>query len=85
MLIDQKTEPDSACIGTRYAEYFAPHLRDVLPAIHTQLGTYVRPALPPLLRVCRAWAAAGIPLLWRRVSIDALLRIDGAPRRQLYA
>jgi hypothetical protein len=81
----EKKKSDGACIGNRYAERFAPHLRDVLPAIFAQLGTYNLPALPPLLRVCRAWAAAGIALLWRRVSIDALLRIDDAARRQLYA
>ncbi len=57
----------------------------MLPAIFTQISTYNRPTLPPLLRVCRAWAASGIPLLWHRVSIDVLLRIDDSARRQLYA
>jgi hypothetical protein len=85
LMINEKIMSDGACIGNRYTEHFAPHLRDVLPAVFAQLGAYNRPALPPLLRVCRAWAAAGIPLLWRQVSIDALLRIDDAARRQLYA
>jgi hypothetical protein len=76
---------DSVDSENRYAEYYAPHLRDLLPAIFQHLLADDPDSLRSALCVCRGWAAAGIPLLWHKASVHQLLRIEDTARRQMYA
>ncbi len=88
MLIDQKKEESQTvpASATATPSIFALHLRDVLRAIFTQLGTYNLPrAAAAAMRVLRVGGRRLLRCCGAESHIDALLRIDDAARRQLYA
>ncbi len=69
-----------------YEDHLARGLRDLLPIVlHQVLRHHGTTDLVSALQVCRAWAAAGIPLRWRSVHVRFLEHIADYARRQLYA
>jgi hypothetical protein len=73
-------------LGRRYAEHYARYMNDVLPDIFEHLlrnGSMA--SMARAIRVCQAWAAAGIPVLWRAVDDRRLRALTDASRRQFYA
>jgi hypothetical protein len=76
---------DVEALANRYQDYFAPRLRDVLPAIFAQLLDEDQRSFLSALCVCREWAAFGIRLRWRRASLGSLAHVADVSRRQLCA
>ncbi len=76
---------DAKALANCYKDYFAPQLRDMLPAIIAQLLIQGKQSFLSALRVCRNRAAFGIRLQWRRASQVLLAYVADISRRQSYA